>query len=238
MPRDFQRPFTLPRGATELVVVRHGSSAGATDGTGATAFVGGASDPPLSERGRRQALAVADRLAGDPIAAIHVTPLRRTAETAAPLAARLGFEPQVVAELREVFLGDWERDFRRRIATKDPLYASVFAAQRWDVIPGAEDMEAFGARVRSGMDGIADAIGPDRIGAVVVHAGVIAEICRQATNSDAFAFLYAENCSITRVLRLRSGRWAMRSFNDVAHLAGLQDDTADAQTRLVGGGLG
>ena len=46
-----------------------------------------------------------ERLAGHPIDAIYVTSLRRTAETAGlPLAARLGIEPKVEADLREVHL--------------------------------------------------------------------------------------------------------------------------------------
>jgi probable phosphoglycerate mutase len=47
---------------------------------------------------------------------------------------------------------------------------------------------------------------------------VIAEACRQVTGSQAFAFLYAENGSITRLVRMPSERWALISFNDTAHL--------------------
>ena len=49
----------------------------------------GYADPELTAAGRAQADAVADRLAAERIDAIYVSPLRRTAETAAPLAARL-----------------------------------------------------------------------------------------------------------------------------------------------------
>ena len=38
----------------------------------------------------------------EPLSRLFVTPLRRTQETAAPLAARLGLEPVVIPELREV----------------------------------------------------------------------------------------------------------------------------------------
>jgi probable phosphoglycerate mutase len=47
---------------------------------------------------------------------------------------------------------------------------------------------------------------------------VIGEICRQATQSRPFAFVHADNCSITRLVVLADGRWLLRSFNDVAHL--------------------
>ena len=221
MVRDYQRPFRLPDGASELVLVRHGSSMwSSADGT--DSLTGGQHDPPISVDGQLQARAVGERLADERLIGLFVTPLRRTAETAKPLANLLGCEPVVIGDLREVFLGDWEGEWNVRMARRDPLGAEIFAAERWDVIPNAEPMEDFGARIRRGMDQVADAIGPDASGAAFLHAGVIAEICRQATGSTAFAFLYAENCSISRVLRLESGRWAMRSFNDIAHLRHLQ----------------
>jgi probable phosphoglycerate mutase len=219
MVRDYQRPFGLPDGATELVLVRHGSSVWSSDGD---ALAGGQHDPPISVDGQLQARAVAERLAEERLTGLFVTPLRRTAETAKPLANLVGLEPVVVADLREVYLGDWEGEWNVRMARRDPLGAEIFAAGRWDVIPNAEPMEDFGERIRRGMDQVADAIGPDASGAAFLHAGVIAEICRQATGSTAFAFLYAENGSISRVLRLRSGRWSIRSFNDIAHLRHLQ----------------
>ena len=116
-------------------------------------------------------------------------------------------------------LGDWEGQLNDRSAGRDPLAKELFAAERWDVIPNAEPMEAFCDRVRAGMDRVVRAIGPDATGIAFVHGGVIAEACRQATGSDAFAFLHADNCSITRLFRTARGRWALRCFNDTAHLS-------------------
>jgi probable phosphoglycerate mutase len=217
MARDFQRPFSLPPGATEIVLVRHGS---AVREQGAE-LTDGHSDPPLSADGLAQADAVGRRLGAEEIAALFVTPLRRTAQTAAPLATRTGLQPQVVAELREVHLGDRESGFKAQTLGPDPLAARLFAAGRWDIIPNAEDMDLFTDRVRRGMAHLADATGPDATGVAVIHAGVIAEACRQVTDSHAFAFLYAENGSLSRLLRLSSGRWALRCFNDTAHLQGV-----------------
>lgn len=55
----------------------------------------GERDPDLTEEGRRQAALLADRLAPERVAAIHVSDYRRTRQTAAPLAARLGLTPIV-----------------------------------------------------------------------------------------------------------------------------------------------
>ncbi len=218
MPRDFQRPFVLPAGATEVVLIRHGS-AGQPVASEELDLIDGKHDPALTELGRRQALALAERLGSARVAALFVTPLRRTKETAQPLAERLGLEPIVLPELREVYLGDWDGQFSQRLSSQDSVTRSVFAAERWDVIPNAERMEDFSARVRRGMDLVVDAAGPDATSMAVVHGGVIAEACRQVTGSRAFAFLNADNASLTRLMRLRRGRWSLIGFNDTAHLA-------------------
>jgi 2,3-bisphosphoglycerate-dependent phosphoglycerate mutase len=217
MQRDFQRPFVLPTGATEVVLIRHGSARHSTPDS-PLELVGGQSDPELTELGRDQALAVAERLAAAEPAAIFVTPLRRTQETARPLAQRLGVKPVILPELREIYLGDWEGQLNHRATSGDSLTRKVFDAERWDVIPNAEPMEDFSARVRRGMELMVQAAGPDGTTLAVVHGGVITEACSQVTGSRAFAFLYAENGSLTRLMCLPNGRWALLAFNDTAHL--------------------
>jgi probable phosphoglycerate mutase len=214
-----QRSFALPDGATEVVLVRHGASAPVVPGE-PFPLVGGHGDPPLAPEGELQAQAAADRLAGEELAALFVTPLQRTAQTAAPLAAVTGLEPVVVPELREVYLGDWEGgELRIRAAHGDPILQRAQAEERWDVIPNAEPMEAFAERVVSGFEAVVDAVGPGAVAAAFVHGGVIGELCRQATGSRPFAFLHADNASITRLVVLADGRRLLRAFNDTAHLA-------------------
>lgn len=205
------------------MLVRHGAvSRAASD-----ALVGGHSDPQLSARGRRQADALVGRLAAEPIAALFVTPLGRTADTAAPLAAALGLEPVVVPELREVHLGEWEGpQFQERMSAGDPVSLRVLEEERWDIVPGAEPADVFAGRVADGLDAVVRGTGPDRAGVAVVHGGVIAEACRQATGSRPFAFLGAENGSVTRLVRLAEGRWMLRSFNGTTHLAGVEETGA------------
>src|SRR5262249_28873385 len=56
-----------------------------------------ADDPPLTAAGQTRANTLADVLADSGVSAIFVTQYRRTAETAAPLAARIHVEPQVIS---------------------------------------------------------------------------------------------------------------------------------------------
>ena len=213
-----QRAFRLPADAVEIVFVRHGASAAAVPGV-AFPSVDGRGDPPLAPEGVEQAAAAAERLRGEPVRALFVTTLQRTAQTCSPLASELGLEPVVLPELAEVHLGEWEGgEFRIRAAEGDPLVAQLLAEERWDLIPGAESPEALTARVRAGVERIVAATGPGRTAAAVVHGGVIGEICRQATESRPFAFIHADNGSLTRLVVLGDGRWLLRSFNDTAHL--------------------
>jgi 2,3-bisphosphoglycerate-dependent phosphoglycerate mutase len=219
--RYSQRAFTPPPGATEIVLIRHGASADAIPGKPFD-LIDGHGDPPLSPAGQEQARAVGRRLASESLDALFVTGLTRTVQTAAPLAERLGLEPVVVPELREVKLGDWEGgEFRIRAQSGDPIAMRAVAEERWDVIPGAETMDALADRVRRGIDAVIEQTGPDRRAAAVVHGGIIGEICRQATDSRPFAFVHSDNCSISRLVVLADGRRLLRTFNDTAHLNGI-----------------
>ncbi|HEX2084983.1 MAG TPA: histidine phosphatase family protein [Solirubrobacteraceae bacterium] len=213
-----QRAFALPPDATEVVLVRHGASAAAIPGQ-PFPLVLGRGDPPLSPEGDAQAEAVAARLAAEPIAALFVTPLQRTAQTAAPLAARTGLEPVAIEDLCEIHLGEWEGgELRIRVANRDPLALRLREEERWDLIPGAEPADALAARVRAGIESVVAATGPGAVAAAFVHGGIIGEACRQATGSRPFAFIHADNASLTRLVVFGDGRWLLRSFNDTAHL--------------------
>jgi probable phosphoglycerate mutase len=186
--------------------------------------VDGHGDPALAPEGRRQAKLLADRMAGHAIDAIYVTTLRRTAQTAAPLVARLGIEPRVERDLREVHLGEWEGEvYRQRVTDGDPLVARMMVEQRWDVIPGAESPESLRQRVRGAIERIV-AAHPDQRVVVVSHGGVIAEILAQVADTKRpFAFLGCDNASISQVVAF-GGRWVLRRFNDTAHLERPADD--------------
>lgn len=211
-----QYRFRPPPGATEIILVRHGESAPARFDAPAPQ-VDGRSDPALDPQGRKEADCVGERLKHERIAAIYVSALRRTHETAAPLAARLGLEPRVEPGLSEVYLGDWEgAAFRKNMAEGHPLGVKALQDERWDVIPGAESNEAFAERIRASLERIA-AAHPDERVVVVTHGGVIGLILHLATGARPFAFVGSDNGSITHLV-VTSERWIIRRFNDTGHL--------------------
>jgi len=217
-PEGFrQHRFSPPPGATTVLIVRHGESAPAhpdrpfpdKDGHG---------DPALDPVGVEQAELVGERLRHESIAAIYVTTLQRTHQTAAPLAAHLGLTPIVEPDLREVFLGEWEQggEFRRRAAAGDPVFQQIFTEERWDVIPGAESHAAFDERVWRGFQRIV-AAHPDQRVVIVSHGGAIGQLLHRVTGSRRFAFAGADNASISEVVA-DGERIILRRYNDVAHL--------------------
>jgi probable phosphoglycerate mutase len=210
--------FQPPPGATEVLLVRHGESAAFHPGQ-PFPLVDGHGDPPLHPVGEYQAERVADRLADEEIHAIYVTKLQRTAQTAAPLAARLGLEPVVDPDLHEVFLGAWEGGvLRQKAAEGDAVYLRVQAEQDWSHIPGAESWEVLSRRCLRGIDRV-HAAHPDERVAVFVHGGVIGALLAHATGSRPFAFNGADNASIHHLVVL-DREWKLRCFNDTSHLGG------------------
>jgi len=219
----------VPPGALDLILVRHGQSQAYTG----TPFplVCGHGDPSLSRLGLRQAERVRDRLASAGLAAIYVSSLRRTAQTATPLAARLGLTPVVEAELREVYLGEWEGGlYRKMVAEMHPIAQRMFAEERWDVIPGAESLVAFHGRIRAAIGRLLGAHAGERV-AVFTHGGVIGQALALATGSRPFAFNAGDNASISRLI-ITDDRWFVQRFNDTAHLEGIADLSG---YELVGG---
>ncbi|MCW2755942.1 MAG: phosphoserine phosphatase 1 [Marmoricola sp.] len=87
-----------------LLLLRHGQTHGNTQGALDTAFPGN----DLTDLGIRQSEAAARVIAEHPPTGVYVSPLVRTQQTAAPLAATLGLEPKVIEGLREISAGDYE----------------------------------------------------------------------------------------------------------------------------------
>jgi probable phosphoglycerate mutase len=100
---------------TRLLLVRHG----ATTLTAEDRFSGSVG-VDLSEEGRAQVQLLARRLEGEPITAVYCSPLGRTVETAAVLAAPHALAPIHRDGLREISHGRWEGLTRREVETRFP----------------------------------------------------------------------------------------------------------------------
>jgi probable phosphoglycerate mutase len=142
--------------STRLFLVRHG----ATQLTAEDRF-SGAVGVDLSDEGRRQAAHLARRLTDEKLAAIYCSPLGRTVETAAIIAAPHGLTPVHRDGLREISHGRWEGLTRHEVETR---FADEYHS--WDADPFTFAPEAG----ESGVAVLARAL-PVIREIVVAHAG-------------------------------------------------------------------
>jgi broad specificity phosphatase PhoE len=87
-----------------LILIRHGQTSSNVAGVLDTRVPG----PGLTDLGRTQAALLPETLRDEAIGALHVSTMRRTHETAAPLAHALGLTPVERAGIREIGAGSLE----------------------------------------------------------------------------------------------------------------------------------
>jgi broad specificity phosphatase PhoE len=126
-------------------------------------------DRELTVRGREQAQALAESLAGTELhPQVFTSPLCRARETTAIVAERWGLRPVVVEEFRETDVGDMDG---RSDPTAWETYDAVFTDWRSGVadvrFPGGESLVELVARLRRGLQRVAE---PDGTGARLVIA--------------------------------------------------------------------
>jgi broad specificity phosphatase PhoE len=218
-PMVFDRAFlTDVEGVTELIFVRHGEQHIPDPRSGP---IGDTFDPPLTERGQRQANAVAERLSVDRIDAVYASPLKRALETGRAIAKHHRLEPIVMPDLREVEI------FREIPADKpavDFLGRSLLLGIRermlrersWDVYPYSESSFGFRKRTVNAVEAIIAENEGKRV-VVACHGGVINAYIGHIIGVDYDMFFRPAHCSINVVFSGEGVR-ALQSLNDVHHL--------------------
>src|SRR5215218_4766469 len=126
-----------------VLLARHGE----TDDNAARRFQGHL-DPPLNARGREQARALGDGLAGAGVRELWSSPLRRALETARIAGERLGLQPRLDDRLMEVDVGRWAGRLYADLERAEPgLFAEWRAGAPSFRFPGGESLEEQGERV-------------------------------------------------------------------------------------------
>jgi broad specificity phosphatase PhoE len=120
-----------------VLLARHGE----TDDNREPLRFQGWHDTPLNDVGRRQAAALAERLAGAGIVSLWSSDLSRAAETAAIVGSRLGLPVKLDPRLREANRGRWEGQLFQDVERKEPeLFAAwMRAGDEWR-FPGGESL--------------------------------------------------------------------------------------------------
>ena len=107
----------------------------------------------LSGRGRAQADAVAERLAGLPVSALCSSPLERALETAAPAAARIGLPVAEDAGLLECDVGEWTGTALADL-TGLPQWRTVQHTPSSFRFPGGESFTEMQARIVGALENL------------------------------------------------------------------------------------
>ena len=185
-----------PPRPTLVLLVRHGQ----TPTTGST-LPGRAPGLHLSDIGRGQARAAADRIAAlKDVAAVYASPLERTRETAKPIAAARGLKVRIDRGLLECDFGGWTGS-KLKDLMKLPEWQTV---QRYPSGFRFPDGESF-AEMQTRMVGALDTLVARHPGETIVavsHADPIKAALAQAlgTHLDLFQRIVVSPCSISAVL--------------------------------------
>ncbi|MEU0806124.1 histidine phosphatase family protein [Streptomyces sp. NPDC005970] len=151
-----------------LLLVRHGETVWHAENRYA-----GISDVALTERGFRQAEALAHWVKGREVNVVACSPLSRARLTARPAADALGLVPEIVEDLREVDFGWGEGRTIAEMEAEDPAAVRAFRADaEAGAFPGAEPPGAASARAASALRGLA-AAHPGRTVLVVAHNSLL-----------------------------------------------------------------
>jgi broad specificity phosphatase PhoE len=169
--------------ATTILLARHGE----TDWN-VERRVQGHVDRPLTERGRAQAVALADALRGERIDAVYSSDLARARDTARIVADSIGSSVAELPELREKNFGTWE-------GLTDSEVLDRFPHARGTSWGDGETSEELAARVVGALQRIArDHPGGQVL--VVAHGGPLRAALRHC---GAAADSGVPNCHVIRI---------------------------------------
>ncbi|MDU8997780.1 bifunctional RNase H/acid phosphatase [Streptomyces mirabilis] len=203
---------------TTFVLLRHGE----TLLTPQKRFSGsGGTDPSLSDVGREQAERVAAALAArGTVQAIVASPLTRTRQTAAAVAARLGLDVAIEDGLRETDFGAWEGLTFAEVQERYPEDLKTWlASPKAEPTGGGESFAATARRIATTRDKlIASYAG--RTVLLVSHVTPIKSLVRLAIGAPPEALYRMElsAASLSAVAYYADGNASLRLFNDTSHL--------------------
>lgn len=214
-------PDPHPR-PTRLVLVRHAVTAQ----TGPL-LSGRKPGIDLSDEGRRQAAATADRLAPPVrVDAVYASPIERTQQTAAAIAAKHGLPVVTLDGVIEAEYGDWTGGAIADLAKTD-LWKVVQAAPSRARFPNGESIAEMQARMVAALDGVIAAHPGEHV-VVVSHADPIKAAIAHYTGMhlDLFQRVVVSPASVT-VFEIGTFGAALVKANETGSLGELVPPTPE-----------
>lgn len=218
----------------KIVLIRHGEPEWVRDGLNVD-------NPPLTERGHRQARAMSEMLASEHFDEVHVSPLLRARQTAAPLFGALRRAEVVTHWLEEIRNPIWHGTPQEKADLAYQQERARPSHERWEGIEGGESVRDFVARIREacglflaerGVEQVAGPLpvwrvaDPDRRIAFVAHAGTNSCIVSQLLGLEPVPWEWDRfvigHASITRLESFALGdghSFGLTRLSDTEHLA-------------------
>lgn len=199
----------------DLVLVRHAEPERIVEAEGPA-------DPPLTDRGREQAQAVATWLAQESFDALYASPMRRAQETAGAIATATGLS---VTDEEGIAEYDRKSEFYIPVeelkTTTDPELQAHWRALAEDRLEDVvEDAHTFKPRVAESVARMIESHPSQRVIAVC-HGGVINVALAEILGLQRSLFFEPAYASVHRVAASRKGIRTVVSMNETAHLRGL-----------------
>jgi len=215
-----------------LTLIRHAEPAYVVDGISYT-------DPPLTERGRRQASLLAERVSRWSIDEIWVSGMVRAQQTAEPIAEATGIEPQVMEWLNEIRNPpEWDGSPADEIEEFFATSANRSVEEMWEGVPGGESFRDFHKRIHSGLEQTFAERGITRAGdhhlwqgvddrrvVVVAHGGTNALIIGMLLGVEPTPWEWDRfthvHLGVSRLLSQPTAgyySWSLRALSDRSHL--------------------
>jgi broad specificity phosphatase PhoE len=199
-----------------LILARHGETASNRDGLGL-----GLQDVPLTERGRHQAEALAEALAGAEIDAVYSSPLRRALDTAAAIASRHGLEVIVDEGLTEMDVGEMDGLTFEEMRARHPEFLSRWLGAEAATLRmpgGRESLQEVQDRAGEAVRRIAERHERQTVVAVTHNFTIHALLCDALNMSIRDFRRLRHDLAAISALDVRDGRAVVVRVNDTCHL--------------------
>jgi probable phosphomutase (TIGR03848 family) len=193
---------------TQILLIRHGEHA-----AGMHVLVGRSDGIGLSEKGRKQAADLGERLAKLPIRAVYASPLLRTVETARAIAEPHALEVKTCDNLLEVDFGDWTGKTFEQLRQQEE-WRSWNARRSVSRAPNGEFMPDCQARAVKGVLELVKKH-PDQCIAAVSHGDIIRALAAHflGVHLDLFVRIEVSLASVTVISFTQAGPRFIRLNN-------------------------
>lgn len=201
-----------------LILIRHGETVDNLRGVAQ-----GWRDSALSPLGVAQVEAVAARLEAIGAGSLWCSSLARAKTTAEAIGRRLGLEPTVLDDLKEMNCGDWEGVSFLDVRSSQPEVYRRWAADPEEPCPGGESFADVRRRMEKAIETIRHSENGSRSTVAVVSHGTAIRVLATALLDLPLtsARRLAQDNAAVNIFDWRSDRWVLKTWNDSTHCAEL-----------------